>query len=101
MIRYLLITVFSLLALTFFRAIMGVVQKAVVNEVKSAMGGEDTPPSPGPNRGGSSSTGPAATTLRKCVSCGTYKPEGSMIRYGSGEKSVFFCSADCEKKANA
>lgn len=101
MIRYLLITVFSLLALTFFRAIMGVVQKAVVNEVKSAMGGEDAPPAAGPNRSSGPSAGPAATTLRKCVSCGTYKPEGSMIRYGSGEKSVFFCSADCEKKANA
>lgn len=97
MIRYLLITIFSLLALTFFRAIMGVVQKAVVNEVKSAMGGEDQPaPAQQPGK-----SGPAATTLRKCVTCGTYKPEGAMIRYGSGDKAVFFCSADCEKKANA
>ena len=100
MIRYLLITIFSLRALTFFRAIMGVVQKAVVNEVKSAMGGEDQP---APSQAGKSgpTAGPAATTLRKCVTCGTYKPEGAMIRYGSGDKAVFFCSADCEKKANA
>ena len=99
MIRYLLITIFSLLALTFFRAIMGVVQKAVVNEVKSAMG-DDAGPAPGSSAKSGPTAGPAATTLRKCVTCGTYKPEGAMIRYGSGDKAVFFCSADCEKKAN-
>jgi membrane protease subunit (stomatin/prohibitin family) len=99
MIRYLLITIFSILALTFFRAIMGVVQKAVVNEVKSAMGGQDQPAPAQQQQPGKS--GPAATTLRKCANCGTYKPEGVMNRYGSGDKTVFFCSADCQKKANA
>lgn len=101
MIRYLLITVFSLLALTFVRAIMGVMQKAVINEVKSAMGGEDGPSPAASGKSSGPAAGPASTTLRKCVTCGTYKPEGSMTRYGSGDKSVYFCSADCEKKANA
>ncbi|HEU0120964.1 MAG TPA: hypothetical protein VFQ91_10610 [Bryobacteraceae bacterium] len=95
MIRYLIGIIISFIALTFVRAVWGIVQKAVVDEVKSAVG-EDSPaeqtrrPQPGST----------STTLRKCVGCGTYKPESAMIHYGSGEKSIYFCSADCEKKAS-
>lgn len=96
MLRYIIGIVLSLLALSFMRAIMGVIQKAVVTEVKSAMGDEAASQPSRPNQPAEPS---AATTLRKCATCGTYKPESAMIRYGSGPKSVFFCSSACEKKA--
>ena len=98
MLRYLIGIVLSFLVLTFVRAIMGAFQKAVVNEVKSAMG-DEAPAAAAPRSGPAAPT--AATTLRKCATCGTYKPESAMTRYGSGEKSVFFCLGDCEKKATA
>lgn len=95
MLRYLIGIIISLVALTFVRAVWGIIQKAVVDEVKSSVGGDE--PAPAANR-----NAPAAeTTLRKCVSCGTYKPESAMIRYGSGEKSMYFCSPECEKKAHS
>jgi hypothetical protein len=98
MFRYFIGIIFAFLAWTFMRAVMGVVQKAVITEVKSAMG-EDTP-APEQQSQARPAAPTASTTLRKCVSCATYKPESSMIRYGSGEKSLFFCSAECEKQAN-
>ena len=96
MLRYIIGIVISLVALTFVRAVWGIIQKAVVDEVKSATA--DGAPSAAPRSKPAQPT--AETTLRKCVTCGTYKPEASMIRYGSGAKSVFFCSAGCENKAN-
>jgi hypothetical protein len=98
MLKYIVGILISFIALSFMRAVMGIIQKAVVDEVKSSVGGEDAPPAAG-KAGKPAST--ADTTLRKCVTCGTYKPESSMIRYGTGEKSVYFCSKDCEKKANS
>ena len=96
MLRYLIGIIISLVALTFVRAVWGIIQKAVVDEVKSSVGGDEPAPAAA-NR-----NAPAAeTTLRKCVTCGTYKPESSMIRYGAGEKSMYFCSAECEKKAHS
>ncbi|MBL8236954.1 MAG: hypothetical protein JNM66_06020 [Bryobacterales bacterium] len=97
MLKYLVGILISFIALSFIRAVMGIIQKAVVEEVQSAVGGEPAPATP---KGGKAAT-TADTTLRKCVTCATYKPESSMIRYGTGEKSVFFCSAECEKKANS
>jgi hypothetical protein len=96
MIRYLIGLIVMLVVATFVRAVWGIVQKAVVDEVKSAVG-DDEPASAAANR----NSPVAETTLRKCVTCGTYKPESSMIRYGSGEKSMYFCSAECEKKAHS
>jgi len=96
MLRYLLGIIISLIALTFVRAVWGILQKAVVDEVKSAVGGE-----PQPQAGGAKAEPTAETTLRKCATCATYKPESAMIRYGSGAKSIFFCSTACEKKANS
>ena len=98
MFRYFIGIIFAFLAWTFMRTFMGIVQKAVITEVKSAMGEDDAPP---PQQAQSRPAAPtASTTLRKCVTCATYKPESTMIRYGSGDKSLFFCSAECEKKAN-
>jgi len=88
MLRYLIGIIISLVVLTFVRAVWGIIQKAVVDEVKSSV--SDDAPAPA-----------AETTLRKSVTCGTYKPESAMIRYGVGEKSMFFCSSDCEKKAHS
>jgi|GEM_PF-2306675 len=96
MLRYLIGIVISLIALTFVRAVWGIIQKAVVDEVKSATA--DDTPAPGP---ANSARSAADTTLRKCVTCGTYKAESSMIRYGAGDKSMFFCSAECEKNAHS
>ena len=90
MLRYLIGIIISLVVLTFVRAVWGIIQKAVVDEVKSSIGGGD----PEPARA-------AETTLRKCVTCGTYKPEPAMIQYGAGGKSLFFCSAECAKKADS
>ena len=95
MLRYVIGTVLFLIAISFVRAIVGIIQRAVTDEVKSAMTGDPQPASSGK----AANPGPQ-TTLRKCVSCGTYKPEPAMIRYGTGDKSVFFCSADCERKAS-
>lgn len=90
MIKYLIGIIISLVVLTFVRAVWGIIQKAVVDEVKSAVS-DDPPP-----------TAPAAeTTLRKCVTCGTYKAESLMRRHGDGDKRIFFCSVECEKKANS
>ncbi len=97
MLRYILGIVISLVALTFVRAVWGIIQKAVVDEVKSAVGDDAPQPAKDPK----SKPATADTTLRKCATCATYKPESTMIRYGSGPKSVFFCSAECEKKANS
>ncbi|MFN0100488.1 MAG: hypothetical protein ACKV2U_00195 [Bryobacteraceae bacterium] len=96
MLRYIIGIVISLIALTFVRAVWGIIQKAVVDEVKSSVG-DDTPSPTSKTK----STPAADTTLRKCVTCGTYKPESAMLRYGAGDKSMYFCSADCEKKANS
>ncbi|MBI2687216.1 MAG: hypothetical protein HYX27_12935 [Acidobacteria bacterium] len=97
MLRYLIGILISLLALTFIRAIWGIIQKALVDEVTSAV--KDGPAQS--SAGGTRPAPTADTTLRKCVTCGTYKPESAMTRYGSGTKSVYFCSADCEKKAHS
>ena len=97
MLKYLIGILLSFIALSFVRAVWGIIQKALVDEVKSAVG-DEAPPAPSAKAGKPASA--ADTTLRKCVTCGTYKPESSMIRYGTGDKSVFFCSAECEKKAN-
>jgi hypothetical protein len=94
MIRYLLGILISLVVLTFVRAVWGIIQKAVVDEVKSAVSGEQ-PPQARP------AESPAGTTLRKCAACSTYKPESAMLRHGSGANSSFFCSAECQKKANS
>jgi hypothetical protein len=95
MFRYLIVTLVSLVAFSFVRAVWGIIQKALVDEVKSSVGGEA--PAAEPEKAAPS----AETTLRKCVTCGTYKPESSMTRYGSGAKSIFFCSTECEKKAHS
>lgn len=94
MLRYLIGIIISLVVLTFVRAVWGIIQKAVVDEVKSAVSDDAPPiqakPAPAPD-----------TTLRKCVTCGTYKAESLMVRFGGGDKSLFFCSPECEKKAHA
>ena len=97
MLRYLIGIIISFIALAFMRAVWGIIQKAVVDEVKTAVG-DDAPE--GTASGAKPQTS-ADTTLRRCVTCATYKPESSMIRYGTGEKSIFFCSAACEQKASA
>lgn len=95
MLRYLIGIIISFIALAFMRAVWGIIQKAVVDEVKTAVGDD------APTASGAKPQTSADTTLRRCVTCATYKPESSMIRYGTGEKSIFFCSAACEQKANA
>jgi len=94
MIRTLIGILVSLFVLTFVRAIWGILQKAVVDEVKSAVGGDAPPQAQG--KGAPT----ADTTLRKCVTCNTYKPQSTMIHYGAGDKSMYFCSAECEKQAH-
>lgn len=89
MIKWVIITIVSLIAASFVRALMGIISKSVKESVEEAVTGDAPKPEPA-----------KATQLRKCASCATYKPESSMIRYGAGEKSVFFCSAECEKKAS-
>jgi len=93
MLRYIIGIVVSLFVLSFVRAVWGIIQKALVEEVTAATGGSQTKENP--------KQASADTTLRKCVTCGTYKPESAMIRYGAGPKSVYFCTRECEKKANA
>lgn len=93
MLRYLIGIIISLIALTFIRAVWGIIQKAVVDEVTSSIGGD------APSH--AKSTPAAESTLRKCVTCGTYKPESAMIRYGTGDQSTFFCSTECEKQAHS
>lgn len=95
MLKYLIGIVISFIVLTFVRAVWGIIQKAVVDEVQSAVG--DDAPAAGP---AAKSTPTAETTLRKCATCGTYKPESAMIHYGAGSKSIYFCSAECEAKVN-
>ncbi|MBM3785616.1 MAG: hypothetical protein FJW30_14725 [Acidobacteria bacterium] len=91
MIRYIIGIVISLIAVSFIRAVVGMIQKSVKENVEDVLR-DDTPKS--------NPAEPAtAATLKRCVTCGTYKPEASMTRYGTGTKSVFFCSAACEKKA--
>ena len=89
MIKWVIITIVSLIAASFVRAVMGIISKSVKESVEEAVTGDAPKPEPA-----------KATQLRKCASCATYKPESSMIRYGAGEKSVFFCSAECENKAS-
>lgn len=91
MIKYVIGIIISFIALSFVRAVMGIISKSVKESVEEAVTGDAPKPAPEPAK---------ATQLRKCASCSTYKPEASMIRYGAGEKSVFFCSAECEKKAS-
>ncbi len=88
MIKYVIGIIISFIALSFVRAVMGIISKSVKESVEEAVTGDAPKPEPA-----------KATQLRKCATCATYKPESSMIRYGSGEKSIFFCSAECEKKA--
>jgi hypothetical protein len=94
MLRYIIGILVSLFVLSFVRAVWGIIQKALVEEVTAATGG-DSQTKENPKQAS------ADTTLRKCVTCGTYKPESAMIRYGAGPKSVYFCTKECEKKANA
>lgn len=94
MIRYLLGFLISILAITFIRAVVTMIQKTMSEAVQSSLGGDAQKP-------GAKEQGPKQAMLRKCVSCGTYMPEQSMIRYGSGDKSVYFCSKACEAKASA
>lgn len=97
MLRYILGILISLFVLSFVRAVWGIIQKALVEEVKSATG----PGAPSDDAPRAKANPSADTMLRKCVTCGTYKPESAMIRYGSGDKSVFFCSTACEKSAKS
>ena len=91
MLKYVIGIIVSFIALSFVRAVMGIISKSVKESVEEAVSGDTPKPAPEPAK---------ATQLRKCATCATYKPEASMIRYGSGEKSIFFCSAECEKKAS-
>jgi hypothetical protein len=97
MLRYLIGIVISLVVLTFVRAVWGIIQKAVVDEVKSSVSGD----APAPASDNSKTPHTAETTLRKCVTCGTYKPEPAMLHFGAGEKSMYFCSTECRQKAHA
>lgn len=91
MLKYVIGIIVSFIALSFVRAVMGIISKSVKESVEDAVSGDTPKPAPEAAK---------ATQLRKCATCATYKPEASMIRYGAGEKSIFFCSADCEKKAS-
>jgi hypothetical protein len=93
MIRYILGFLISILAITFIKAVVTMIQRTMSEAVNESLGGK---PSQQQQK-----AAPKQAMLRKCVSCGTYMPEQTMIRYGSGEKSVYFCSKDCEAKANA
>lgn len=94
MIRYILGFLISILAITFIKAVVTMIQRTMSEAVNASVGGET-------GKQKQQEAGPKQAMLRKCVSCGTYMPEPAMIRYGTGEKSVFFCSKDCEAKANA
>lgn len=52
--------------------------------------------SPAPTRPSSPASGErAGGTLVRDPNCGTYIPEAGAIRLGSGDKTLFFCSATC------
>lgn len=92
MIKALLGILISILAVTFLRAVMGLLVKgakeAMMQPDAEAASGGSAPPESG-------------TRLRKCKSCDTFAPETRMLRHSTRDTDVFYCSRDCEKKAAA
>lgn len=92
MIKALLGILVSILAVTFLRAVMGLLVKgakeALQPEEPATTAGRRAPPESG-------------TRLRKCGACGTFAPETRMLRHSTREADVFYCSKECEKQAKA
>lgn len=87
MFRYIIGIVVSLVALSFVRAVWTMIQKALVDELQPST----------PNQPSQSQSRPqpsASTTLRKCATCGTYKPESAMTKFTSGNETIYIC---CKK----
>jgi len=89
MIKALLGILVSILAVTFLRAVMGLLVKGA----KEALQPEETATTAG--RGAPPESG---TRLRKCGACGTFAPETRMLRHSTREADVFYCSQECEKQ---
>ena len=85
MLRYILGIVISLVALSFVRAVWTMIQKAFVDELQPSAPSQPTQARPEPS---------ASTTLRKCATCGTYKPESAMTKFTSGSETIYVC---CKK----
>lgn len=92
MIKALLGILVSILAVTFLRAVMGLLVKGA----KEALQPEE--PATAAGRGAPPASG---TRLRKCGACGTFAPETRMLRHSTREADVFYCSKECEKQAKA
>ncbi|MCX6586555.1 MAG: hypothetical protein NTX13_08245 [Acidobacteria bacterium] len=90
MIKALLGILVSILAVTFLRAVMGLLVKGA----KEALQPDETSDS-------GSAPPESGTRLRKCKTCGTFAPETRMLRHSTRETDVFYCSKDCEKQATA
>lgn len=96
MVRTVLYLLLSIILLTFLRAVIGLIGRAMsdlMNPAPKTRGGESAAKPSGPP--------PKAGELRKDPVCGTYVPADSAIQKAVGGTVYYFCSTACRDKYKA
>ena len=89
MFRFIITAIISILAITFVRAVVGLIGKAI-NEAIS--------PTPSSRSEEKKASVPAGGELRKDPVCGTYVAEQAALQLTVKGEPVFFCSTACRDK---
>jgi len=90
MLRTLIYLLFTVFLITFLRAVVGIIGKAVAQFFQ---------PSSTVNRGKPGTA--AGGVLRQCSACGVYTSEATALRLRANGKEHFFCSKACREKFQA
>ncbi|MBI3207885.1 MAG: hypothetical protein HYZ37_03170 [Candidatus Solibacter usitatus] len=93
MMRALVYTIISIVAITFLRMVMGLITKGIGDLMK-----EETASTSGSasSRPAASGKTPTAGELKPCARCGTYVLASSAI--SSKDAKAFYCSEACRDK---
>lgn len=90
MFRFLGFLILALFAIALLRGVIGILAKLFT-------GGASSSPARASRATGKAPTG---GVLRKCSICGTYTPETLGLKRIQSGQTMFYCSADCERKAH-
>ena len=93
MFRFIIYLILTVLLISLLRGVIGLIAKFITGGASSG--------TPASGRGRAATTHPQGGTLRKCPVCGTFTSEAIAIKHIQAGSTLFYCSAECEKKAHA